>query len=230
MRKRGSDIEGWQKEHYAQTAADYVRWHFKHEIRIEKMLSLLPRSGISRALDLGCANGFFLRSLPACTEKFGIDIVPRKIEGARFMQRNLDDGIPFRDEYFDLVIAGEIIEHIYDTGKLLGECNRVLKKGGCLLLSTPNIGSLYNIVNNIRGRQPNYVQYDKGLSGHIRYYSANALHRQLAECGFVVERFTSDRIYLPFWVYLKPVNWLRIRLGGIMPRFGDILIVRARKA
>jgi 2-polyprenyl-3-methyl-5-hydroxy-6-metoxy-1,4-benzoquinol methylase len=48
------------------------------------------------------------------------------------------DSLPFCSKQFDVIVAFEVIEHVYRYKDLLEECHRVLKKGGLLLLSTPN--------------------------------------------------------------------------------------------
>lgn len=49
---------------------------------------------------------------------------------------------PLRDGAVAGLFMGELIEHIYGTGRLLAECHRVLRAGGCLVLTTPNLAAL----------------------------------------------------------------------------------------
>lgn len=213
-------------------AVNLIRYRSKKCKRVERelrMISLMPGQGISRALDIGCGDFPLIESLPCKAEKFAVDLVQRKIKNVKVKVHNVEDGVPFESGYFDFVIAGEIIEHLYDTEQFLKECNRVLRKDGVLLLSTPNTGSLHNILNAFLGRQPDWVEYDIGGSGHIRNYAYASLMKQLKLRGFRVEKFTSDKVYLPFYFYIKPIRWLCGKLALAMPRFGDSLIVKARK-
>jgi SAM-dependent methyltransferase len=56
--------------------------------------------------------------------------------------------LPFADQSFDMVYAGEVIEHILDGDVALNEWARVLKPGGILIISTPNRRRLLNRLNN----------------------------------------------------------------------------------
>ena len=55
---------------------------------------------------------------------------------------DLESRFPYPEEFFDIVHAGEAIEHLYDTDSFVQECRRVLKKGGKLIITTPNTLSL----------------------------------------------------------------------------------------
>lgn len=94
-------------------------------------------------LDCGCGYGFWTKRLePYC--KFIVGIDAQDIFDRDKISPKLDfvlaDGykLPFRDEAFKCVILYEVIEHVPDDFALLRECHRVLERGGCLLLSTPN--------------------------------------------------------------------------------------------
>ena len=64
------------------------------------------------------------------------DVVP---DGFVFRQCDLDqDGIPFADDRFDLVIASHVIEHLHDPVGFFGECLRVCRPGGTLYLEAPS--------------------------------------------------------------------------------------------
>lgn len=95
-------------------------------------------------LDIGAGSGDLLKLLTskiatishACdyhTERFKIDGVP--IENV-----NLNtDNLPYSDNSFDLVTCSEVIEHVENYRQVLREAKRVLKKGGLLILTTPNV-------------------------------------------------------------------------------------------
>jgi SAM-dependent methyltransferase len=111
-----------------------------HSRRLEVARGLLATAR-AVALDVGCGNGF-LRSL-GFTDAIGMDIRSSPAVTVRASGENL----PFRDQIFDLVFAGEVLEHLNEPGKALNEWSRVLRTGGRLCLSTPN-GRLVKLKGN----------------------------------------------------------------------------------
>ena len=96
------------------------------------------------------------------------------------------DPFPFADESFDVVICGEIIEHLpHGPHGMLFESNRVLRSGGRLLLSTPNSVSLARLIAIFRGTNPDWPFSDQGLFGrHNRNYTLQELEDLLRGNGF----------------------------------------------
>ncbi len=82
------------------------------------------------------------------------------------------DSLPYPDEHFDLVIANQVFEHIKNIFHLMSEACRVTRRGGLLLLSTPNLGSLHNRFLLALGRQPTPI---KIFCEHVRGYTTAAL-------------------------------------------------------
>lgn len=106
----------------------------------------------------------------------------------------------------DAIVLTEVIEHLYlDPIHALLEANRVLKPGGVLLISTPNLLSLRNRMNFLRGKmdrviQPPFLAFLQksrlGHMGHVRLYAPDELARMLSALGFT----SSFRFYqFYFW-------------------------------
>ncbi len=66
---------------------------------------------------------------------------------------DLNQGIPWKDNSFENVVAGELIEHLFNPDKFMGECYRVLNKKGVFIISTPNMTGLPYIMNEDIGMQ-----------------------------------------------------------------------------
>ena len=137
---------------------------------------------------------------------------------------------PFEDGAFDVVLFCEVIEHLLmDPLAALREINRVLRPGGRLLLTTPNVNRLENVISMIGGSNIYDPYSGYGPYGrHNREYNGKELTRLLEFAGFDIElSFTADAH--PSSADLDP------RYGDVLPlvRFrehdlGHYLFVRAR--
>jgi ubiquinone/menaquinone biosynthesis C-methylase UbiE len=114
--------------------------------RYEQFFHLFPKSAV-RALDVGCntgRGGNKLKQLNARLEIYGLDCVQARLDRLPACYTSgvhgLSTEIPVEDRFFDVVVAGEFLEHLYprDVDKTLCEFQRVLRIGGRLLLTTPN--------------------------------------------------------------------------------------------
>lgn len=97
----------------------------------------------TRALDVSCRNGevmaaLAVRGFEVRGTRFERGLPP--IEGMPIDEGvDLTHGLPYPDESFDLVVLTEVIEHLENHRAALGEVARVLRPGGHLILTTPNI-------------------------------------------------------------------------------------------
>ena len=102
-----------------------------------------------RVLDLGCRDGTLTRHFVGGNDVTGADVDSHALErvsrelGIETVQLDLNTGDwPFRDGDFDVVVAAEVIEHLYFPTKVLERITRILKPGGMLVGSVPNAFSL----------------------------------------------------------------------------------------
>ena len=143
-----------------------------HGRRLEIARGLLGNAR-TIALDVGCGNGF-LKSL-GFTNAAGMDIRLSRAVTVRASAENL----PFRDQIFDLVFAGEVLEHLNAPAQALNEWTRVLRTGGRLCLSTPN-GRLVKL----KGNHPE----------HKHLFTAGDLENSLTRRG--IKRIKVRAVYL----------------------------------
>jgi glycosyltransferase involved in cell wall biosynthesis/SAM-dependent methyltransferase len=124
-------------------------------------------------------------------------------EEFHFQEKNVDvehDRFPFPDSYFDVVLCCELIEHLReDPMHMLIELNRILKWGGLVILTTPNIASAHSIREAISGSSP-YIyglhHIEDPTDRHIREYTFKDVNVALKSSGFkVINLFTSDIWY-----------------------------------
>lgn len=171
----------------------------------------LPNVEARRTLDVGCSSGF----LAFLFAQLGFDVVAAdayddearaalfRKQGIVYQPTNLNDPDPLREfasGTFDLVLLGEVFEHILNRpAGLLQAIHRVLTPGGVLILTTPNPSSLANAIRLLLDR---YVLWgtaeflrETKLDGsnvidrgdiHYREYPARLVRALLSESGYEV--------------------------------------------
>jgi 2-polyprenyl-3-methyl-5-hydroxy-6-metoxy-1,4-benzoquinol methylase len=143
-----------------------------------------------RVLDLGCGEGLFASALlDAGAEVLAADVAAEPLRRAAARDPRLelrlidgDDAWELQDASFDVVWAGEVIEHVADTAAFMSEIRRVLRSGGSLLLSTPSCGGL-SLVRAAFAAGTFAERFDP-LSDHLRFYSGATLTELLRTFGF----------------------------------------------
>jgi SAM-dependent methyltransferase len=120
----------------------------------------------------------------------------KQTEVFKFQHFNIEnDAFPYPDGEFDLVIFAEIIEHLLnDPCKVLREIKRVLKPGGVLILTTPNVARLENVARLIHGVNIYDPYSGYGPYGrHNREYNCHELEQLLRFEGYELATcFTAD--------------------------------------
>lgn len=151
-----------------------------------------------KMLDVGCGNG-------AVCEYFaglgygvaGVELSEGGIEAARartpgdFRLGSVEDPLPFEDHVFDLVFWGDNVEHLYTPMRTLAEIRRVLKPGGRLLISCPNVGHWrFRAIYLLRGAMPRNEGHvnPPWEWEHIRFFTPAILARFIEAGGFTVHR------------------------------------------
>jgi 2-polyprenyl-3-methyl-5-hydroxy-6-metoxy-1,4-benzoquinol methylase len=165
--------------------------HLREAFLLEQVAA--ASAGLGRAprvLDVGCGEGYFAAALErAGAEVVAIDVAAEPLRRALERHPGLDARLvepeaplPLQDSSFDVVWAGETIEHVADTSRWLSELRRVLRSGGVLLLSTPDHGPLARLwlALNAGAFQ---ARFDP-RGDHLRFYTRGALAELLADFGF----------------------------------------------
>lgn len=141
-------------------------------------------------LEIGCGYGFFteaIASLKSVRHLYAIDsakdiITPSVLEKypkIRFMTASAVN-LNYEDEFFDCVYSMDCIEHVEDDVSFINEGLRVLKRGGDLIIGTPNRNRLSASILKLIGKKityPYYLGNDRyyGDIIHIREYSKDTL-------------------------------------------------------
>ncbi len=112
-----------------------------------------------RVLDLGCRYGALTRAYAEGNDVVGVDVDRDALAeaaklGIETRWADVDEPLPFEEESFDVVVAGELLEHVRDPQRLVAEAGRVLRPGGTLVGSVPNAFRLKNRLRFLAGRKP----------------------------------------------------------------------------
>jgi len=200
-------IQSWMAE--TEEAKQYGEIHLT---RFEKTLAITPPGTESdRILEMGA----YLQITPSLKSKLGYGYVRGCYYGpaGQVDQRSVTsstgetfscevdlfdaekDTFPYPDEHFSTVLCCELIEHLpSDPMHMMAEVNRILKPGGHLVLTTPNIASLRALRAILDGYHPGffpaYIKPSKPgeevEARHAREYTAKEIYHLLLDSGFAV--------------------------------------------
>ena len=138
-----------------------------------KTLSLIDITS-GKVLDVGCGRGALLHAIKKISPSLqlhGCDIDDEsfKLDDVKFKIVNLNKGISYEDDYFDLVCCIEVIEHIENPFLLVREISRILKKDGILIISSPNVENIFSrIIYLFTGKFIHFFnENDFYKTGHI---------------------------------------------------------------
>jgi 2-polyprenyl-6-hydroxyphenyl methylase/3-demethylubiquinone-9 3-methyltransferase len=163
----------------------------------ERRLAFVRRhvSAGDRVLDVGCGEGMFAGELAATGARVtGIDVAREPLRRAAERHPGLDLRLvsaeppswSLSDGAFDVVWAGEVLEHVADTAGFLSEVRRVLRSGGTLVLSTPDHGPLVRLVLGVSA--PAFARHFDPRSDHLRFYTRGTLATLLEDFRFEAVR------------------------------------------
>jgi glycosyltransferase involved in cell wall biosynthesis/SAM-dependent methyltransferase len=182
----------------------------RHLTRLEKTLSIIPPGSVNdRILEMGS----YLQITPSLATRLGYGevrgcyygpagaIEHRETSSSTGEKFSCDidlfdaekDRFPYPDEYFSTVLCCELLEHLVeDPMRMMAEINRVLKPGGHLVLTTPNISSLRAIAAVLQGYSPGFfpayirppADGDEPEARHNREYTPREIMLLLIDSGF----------------------------------------------
>lgn len=189
-----------------------------------------------KVLDFGCGDGVYESLLPKKLLKsamfYGVDISQEQLKKAKdlffksSLISDLDPKTNYPDNFFDVVICSEVLEHVFFPETIIAEISRVLKRKGLLILTVPNYGSLQIRLSSLfTGRSPMVsFTYNKE---HIRFYSEKDI-RYLTSKHFNVSQIKGIGSLLfakwNFPVYIPVPRLLQLFSNRLFPRLANGLL------
>ncbi len=173
-------------------------------------LDLVPDGQGRRALDVGAREGNQTRWL----ESRGYEVEPIDIEpgfdGCKVV--NVDEGLPYDDDSFDLVWCSEVIEHLQFPDKAIREFRRVTRPGGEIIMTTPNSYALLFRAISVFGLTPERIQRDD----HIHFFDQRD-----------IERLAPDAELYGYFPYMVIRRTIKQAIGALSPTF--VMHIRVQK-
>jgi methionine biosynthesis protein MetW len=147
--------ERYGEHHRAKRTREFV---YAGQERVELFREYVGGPG-RRVLDLGCRYGALTRTYAQGNDVTGVDVDREALAEAAKLGidtrwADVDEPLPFEDSTFDVVVAGELLEHVRDPARLIAEVMRVLRPGGEIVASVPNAFRLKNRLRFLLGRKP----------------------------------------------------------------------------
>jgi len=196
-------------------------WHDAADLNNKILKSCIEPEKKAKVLDIGFYRG------ELSVERFknikhpdiyGIDISQEAIKSGKkinikTVKHNLEKGLPYKSNFFDIIAANQIIEHLVDVDLFMKEIYRVLKPKGYLILSTENLSSWHNLFALLMGWQAfsQNISHLKNIGNPLRIWGNSIgedIHRQIFTPRGLTELTEIHRLkieksfgagYYPFW-------------------------------
>ncbi len=211
-----------------------------HKRVFELVRQHLPQAAGKRVCDLPCGAGAFSATLAT----LACDVTAVDLEAVEPFyydraKRVLADGnlkLPFADGEFDAMVSIEGIEHLENPSFFVRECARVVKSGGLIILSTPNVDSYRSRRSaHLHG----YHKYFRPLSPvhkvayHLHPIDLTFMRGALRKAGLELVELAVNRMKDKNWLteLMRPIfnRKLPVEMKGPIPYYGEVIIYVLRK-
>ncbi len=142
----------------------------------------------AKVLDIGVGDAVYERMIsPEVSKKsefYGIDISKKQLERSKkflketkIIDLNIQE-LPYKNDFFDIVLVSEILEHLFQPDFVLSEAIRTLKKDGYLILTYPNSGSIQLRLSLFFAGYSPLLNYPRNKE-HIRFFNRSDILKML---------------------------------------------------
>ncbi|MEE8522517.1 MAG: class I SAM-dependent methyltransferase [Thermoanaerobaculia bacterium] len=166
----------------------------------EDILPFIPR-GVADVLDVGCGRGLtgaLLQERLGCRVT-GVELNPAVARNAaEHLHRVLVGDVESLDvgQRFDAVVAIELFEHLVDPEAFLAKMKTLLRPGGRIVMSVPNVGH-YTVVEDLLAGRWDYVPMGLLCTTHLRFFTRATLESWIARAGFSSYEIVAQKTGLP---------------------------------
>jgi len=211
--------EGWRVQRF---------WHI-HKFSL--ISALIPDDPKITIMDVGCGPGSFFYQHKKKGEKIGIDFAKSQISYAkkimpdvRWICANVESANLPKADY---VVFSEVLEHLPPNTEILKKINGVMKKGGKLILTTPNYSSLWPVIEKLWDLA-SPVKYEEQ---HINPQTPMTLKKEIESSGFKLIDLKTMFLFTPFVAFIS--DKLALKLSSIeqkiIGKMGYVMIAVCEK-
>jgi 2-polyprenyl-3-methyl-5-hydroxy-6-metoxy-1,4-benzoquinol methylase len=177
------------------------------------LISLLPKQRVSRLLELGagsCDTLVEIKRQNLAEVVVGIELIrlPKtNQENTLIDELHFGDfetlNIKFQAASFDVIICGDVLEHLVDPWSVVESLTRLLKPGGSFIVSCPNIRYYKTFVNIFMKGSFEYTDFGLFDKTHLRFFCRKDILSMLSKAGLIVESVTpAFKFYKKSKIYL----------------------------
>lgn len=214
---------------------DTVPLNFGREIISNWCSERAPKAPTVRILDIGMGPGTDLLNIQKSLSKlshnpnislYGLDSYLPSIEKAKDLgieckPCNIEsESFPYPDQFFDFVVANQVIEHTKDIFWIYSEVSRILKPDGYIITGVPNLASFHNRVALLFGRQPTSSEI---LGPHVRSITAPSFVQFIETDGFFKNIDIKGSNFYPFPKFIAKI------LAKILPQWSVSIFMLSQR-
>ena len=162
------------------------------------IIDLVPYNKNNKVLEIGCGKGATLLELKRSGKAkyiVGVDIVDLYQEKFldKFICCNIENEIyklPFSENFFDVIICADVLEHLIDPWKVVKGLKKYLKSNGCFIASIPNIRELKTMITIFLKGDFRYEKEGILDKTHLRFFCKKNMIELFQNAGFIIEKIT----------------------------------------
>jgi 2-polyprenyl-3-methyl-5-hydroxy-6-metoxy-1,4-benzoquinol methylase len=203
--------------------------HQRRKKAIIKLIKMKLSPG-HKILDFGCASGDILVELSLLGyQAYGIDLEPVRLKNAKQLASKYNQQIVFENKpykelinntTFDTILMGEVLEHFIDPVGVLRDMKFLLKPGGNIVITVPNMPSLRNRLKfGLLGIFPD------NNPEHKFYFDYRRFSKIISDAGFIIDCFTTRFINVVLQTRSLAIieNLVLFWFSYLFPKSGDTI-------